>query len=86
MNKRKTERYYPPDRKGVNAAPVLRLGGIKLNIMVYQVERKTDGTMGVEPIALYSRLVEARNHIGQLVKRGKEAFGMSIGPFKVTRI
>jgi hypothetical protein len=64
MNKRKTGLYIPSNRTRMNCFG-LAFWRDKMNIMVYQVEKKTDGTMGVEPIALYSRLIEAKNHIGQ---------------------
>ncbi len=57
-----------------------------MNIMVYQIERRSDGTMALEPLALYSRLGEARNRISQLMRKGKEACGMSISPFRVSMI
>ncbi len=57
-----------------------------MNILVYQIERKSDGTMTLEPLALYSRLAEARNRISQLMTKGKEACGMSITPFRVSMI
>ena len=57
-----------------------------MNILVYQIERRSDGTMTLEPLALYSRLLEARNRITKLMMKGKEACGMSITPFRVSRI
>ncbi len=57
-----------------------------MNIMVYQVERNTDGVMSVEPIALFSKLIEAKSYISQLIGKGKEAYGISITPFRASRI
>jgi hypothetical protein len=54
--------------------------------MVYQVERNSDGAMSVEPIALFSKLIEAKNYISQLIRKGKEAYGISITPFRASRI
>lgn len=57
-----------------------------MNIIVYQIDRRYDGSKSVEPIALFRRWDEAKLYIEQLVAGGKEAYGMIVGPLRLSKI
>ena len=57
-----------------------------MNIIVYQIERRYDGSKVVEPIALFRRWDEAKGFIEQMIAGGKEAYGMVVGPLRLSKI
>jgi hypothetical protein len=57
-----------------------------MNIIVYLIERRYDGSKSVEPVALFRRWDEAKHYIEEMLTSGKEAYGMIVGPLRVSKI
>jgi hypothetical protein len=57
-----------------------------MNVIVYQVETEYDGSKSAEPIALFRKMSEAKDYIGHMMAKGKEVYGMMVGPMRVNKI
>jgi hypothetical protein len=57
-----------------------------MNIIVYQIKTRHDGSKSIEPVALFSKLGEAKKFMGKMLARDKEVYGTVVSPLKVNKI
>ncbi len=57
-----------------------------MTIIIYQIETRDDGAKSIEPLTVFKKLSEAKSYITQMLAKGKEVYGMKVGPMRVNRI